>query len=1685
MAAGYKNIRKLNYIHNPDNARNSKIVADGNITINLNNNDGYNEGSVISAGGNLTINGGATADFTNDAITQQTEIRRLFYGFLGSNVGGQESDFRLLAGNDISWYNSWADRDDAWDYQDDNDTNPDWPGDSDPTTLSEARGAVIDNIPADTTQDNNSYYYRKYQGGGDPSIGGGMSAGGTMSINIGGTLTNDGSSVSRPASVSGNSESGAGSTSFGSGSASTSSASGASGTTVTAAPSQSGATRATVASNVELVNSMVFLGLDLTLPTNPNGLFVLSQDPNSSYLIETNPRFGLDAPYLGSDFLTDRLLNDGRLAPDDTLRRLGDAAYENQLIQDQLVAQAGTALMGNYDTIQEQTRALYTNAAQAAGDLDLAYGQPLTAEQQAGLDKDMVWMVSRNIGGNQVVVPVVYLANATIENILTNGTAIASKEDMTIRAGSLVNKDGTISSDEDLSVTAEGDIENEDGRLAGKNVDLEGESLTNVDGDITASDEGEVAVKTRREISNIGGNIQGGAVDLKGERLTNKEGTIKSSDDGALAVKTRGDITNISGRIEGGDVDITSTEGSLVNRTTTRRVGDLEDRYTTEIGETATIKSKRSLSLSAGKDIVNKGADVTAGTDAKLKAGRDVVFDTIQDKTSTRNKTYGSSTHKSGDTTTTTHTKTTTVHRTTKQIGSGLKVGGNLNMSAGRDLTIAGSEVEAGKSASLSAGRNQNIIARDDVDETTTNVQSHSTSVTKEKSGNWLTGKKTKTTVQTSSSNTTSVDTKTKARASVIKVGGNLNRSTRETQTDEGTDITVGGNYTEKAKTIVNKAARDTHSNDTVSHVSTRTESTEKGTGALYTSAHAEKKTTTENVTTATSSRESTARAGKIKVGGNMLSQTTDSTTYEGTQVEARGDVTIQSKSFSHEAAYDTSDRTLSQVSDKHTNTKHTDAGLTANGIEANASRTVTDTTTSVNEAESSATAKVGRIKGGSVNLDTSGATVLEGTTVSAGEGGVNVKAESFDYKAAQDRHAKTRTTSVQTKEDKTSVNVTVGKGKGGGVAVGAKVGHKHTETTTDEASAEKSTRAVVGNLDSTGNITIDTSKKTTLEGTQIRSDGDMDVQAGSFEYQAAEDTYEQTASKESSSWNVGADVSVGVNFKKGKKPKAAATVGVEGGFARSEESSFEKGTTAVKGSMDLGGGLNVSTRKDITFEGTDVSAKGAEIRSQSGKVDFKAARDTHETGAMAKDYGAQGRVEGGVGAKGGVVANVKASGNYSESESGSDTTTAQAGSMNLGDDGLNISGNRDVTFEGTTIETTGGANIASKEGGVNFKAARDTEKTHASGFGFSGEMEAGTSGVSMSAEGHYNNQSTDKSTAKAGFIKSGDGGLAVSGKQNVTFEGTALETTGDAAVSSKQGSVEFNAAKSTQTSTGLFISGGGSFGGSGGMGMSADVQAHDLDASTEQAGTLKAGGNVTVDAGRTAKFVGTDVAAGKEIDVQGKEGIDIQATTNKKRSLSGGVSAEYSGGSGSNPGAKGKSSTNVGVNMAGEDSVSQKAATFRSGGGTRMKTDGNLNMESTQIQAGGDVDLEAKGDVDFEATMNRTMKAGVSGSMGDGGTSVDNVDAGFSRSQQGVNISSGGKIEAKAGGRMKEEGTRFNAAGSTDIEAAEGRTRREIAPDVDLGGAYSKENGVSGNVRVGDHKVSSSTESLSSGGGF
>lgn len=189
-------------------------------------------------------------------------------------------------------------------------------------------------------------------------------------------------------------------------------------------------------------------------------------------------------------------------------------------------------------------------------------GITLTSEQVAALTHDIVWLENATINDQQVLVPVLYLAQAN-NRLAPNGALIAGN-DVNLIAGKDLNNVGTLRATENLLASAGNNLVNSGLIDAGNRLDL-----------------------------------------LTGNNLSNKAGGIIAGRDISLTA-SGGDVLN--------ERTVTSHNSSNGYRT----------ERTDFVDNAARIEAANSLSLQAGRDVNSIGSLIKSGADTTIKAGRDV-----------------------------------------------------------------------------------------------------------------------------------------------------------------------------------------------------------------------------------------------------------------------------------------------------------------------------------------------------------------------------------------------------------------------------------------------------------------------------------------------------------------------------------------------------------------------------------------------------------------------------------------------------------------------------------------------------------------------------------------------------------------------------------------------------------------------------------------------------------------------------------------------------------------------------------------------------------------------------------------------------------------------------------------------------------------------------------------------------
>ena len=226
-------------------------------------------------------------------------------------------------------------------------------------------------------------------------------------------------------------------------------------------------------------------------PVLSSAMFTANMNPSSRYLMETRSKYINLGQYFGSDYFTSRV---GYSEIWDRAKRLGDAYYENQLLTRALAEKLGTAFI-NGKSNQELIQAMMDNASTEGTRLGLTVGQELTQEQINSLNEDIVWYVTKNVNGVEVLAPQVYLSSRTREsisddtrnrvggtegtyvwtdNFVNNGTKWGNGGTTYVNAKTVRNETATnllseITGDRTF-IHSDGNIENIGGRISGNEV---------------------------------------------------------------------------------------------------------------------------------------------------------------------------------------------------------------------------------------------------------------------------------------------------------------------------------------------------------------------------------------------------------------------------------------------------------------------------------------------------------------------------------------------------------------------------------------------------------------------------------------------------------------------------------------------------------------------------------------------------------------------------------------------------------------------------------------------------------------------------------------------------------------------------------------------------------------------------------------------------------------------------------------------------------------------------------------------------------------------------------------------------------------------------------------------------------------------------------------------------------------
>uniref|UniRef100_UPI0035E3FEA4 two-partner secretion domain-containing protein n=1 Tax=Rhizobium laguerreae TaxID=1076926 RepID=UPI0035E3FEA4 len=467
------------------------------------------------------------------------------------------------------------------------------------------------------------------------------------------------------------------------------------------------------------------LGTALVASTDPQSGGFGGNIAGQTFLFETRAAYLDVGTFYGSGYFMDKI----GYQPDTTIPFLGDAYFENQLIEKQIQQLAGQGLgPGSFipgSDATEQVKTLLDNGVKYASDHNLQVGQALTPEAVAALTKPVVLYQKQVVNGIEVLAPVVYLPSTATAQLTASGAlmsgasvsvaggeiknsgAMVASNDLSVSGSSISSNGGTFKADNDVSLSSSGAL-----TLTAQSMDLGGQAMVNPNAAVTAGGNATLASATDLTLKGAAVNATGNA------SLTGKDVTLDAAkvDNGgqqnatgsqvasgkALTIKATDNVNVIGSSAKAGTtLDVTADKGSVavVSTDVTR---DNQSGYTRTLStdqQQSQLSAGTNATVKAGDDILLSGSSVKAGGDVALSAGDDINITAAQEhsESSFGKKSASSITH----------------------VGSEISVGGDLSVTAGNssgdhDLNIVGSRLAADGKVALNADGDMTIAEATD-----------------------------------------------------------------------------------------------------------------------------------------------------------------------------------------------------------------------------------------------------------------------------------------------------------------------------------------------------------------------------------------------------------------------------------------------------------------------------------------------------------------------------------------------------------------------------------------------------------------------------------------------------------------------------------------------------------------------------------------------------------------------------------------------------------------------------------------------------------------------------------------------------------------------------------------------------------------------------------------------------------
>lgn len=408
------------------------------------------------------------------------------------------------------------------------------------------------------------------------------------------------------------------------------------------------------------LNSKTNIGQDSSLL---NSISKISQNPNTSYIMETDPNFTNRRNFLSSDYVLNRL----KLDPMNVQKRLGDGYYEQQLVMQEILRQTGKNRLQSGLTAEEQYRKLMDAGINLTKSQSIALGRELTVAEQNNLKEDVVLLVSNSLilpnGKTEtVLVPTLYLAPKTKR---ADGGANVQGESINLNVDKL-NNSGSIIADNNTNIIGN-NIHNNGGLISGNHTIIDATTdVINTTGTIVG--ESNVLIHANQDFINEGGHIK------------------QNSASGQLVISADRDVINNGKKYISSDNEIVWDD-----RNKRKEVVTTIDQ--------GIIEGQGNINIKSNRDVVMNAGIVQGKENIEVNAGRNVELSTQDASLNIKEDHYHKGKSGGG------HSITTETHvegNFTNSVGSSIE-GKSVKVNANQDVKAKGSDILAKDDVNINA----------------------------------------------------------------------------------------------------------------------------------------------------------------------------------------------------------------------------------------------------------------------------------------------------------------------------------------------------------------------------------------------------------------------------------------------------------------------------------------------------------------------------------------------------------------------------------------------------------------------------------------------------------------------------------------------------------------------------------------------------------------------------------------------------------------------------------------------------------------------------------------------------------------------------------------------------------------------------------------------------------------------